>query len=254
MGHLPKSECRLFSRTPPLLDRPTLRSARPELPGQPRAVHVFLARRNPTDEGARLYPGRRFTRTTGRRRSSPSTSTPSSGQADARRRERLHHTQPRSPGPCSTAARCSSPVSGESTTCDANSSHYGTVNLTKGALYTARFSVRSAPRTRAEIQTPSTASDSTACSPEERRSGRVSTASTPSVEPRIGLLTCCTLRRPPPRGKAECKRAAADRGGSSRSPGGSVDRSRRTTHVRRGVDVFAQILRGLLDLDLQVVL
>jgi len=210
-GHLPKSECRSYfleHHTTSIAPTSTVR--RPELPGQPRAVHGFLARRNRADEGAPLYPGRRFTERLADGARPVYLNTVEWAQADARRRERytIHNLAPQ--GVFDAGALFITGL-GRGTTI-ARIRALRTVNLTKGAPTTARFSVRSAPRTRARSDARVRLRTRRRARQKSGRSGRRSQRHHTEVwSPNriLTLLHASTARHLA--GKRKCKRALRSR-------------------------------------------
>jgi starch synthase len=134
--------------------------------------------------------------------------------------------------------------------------HFGTMNLTKAALYRATFLSTVSPTYAREIQTPGHGFGLDGVLAERRNDlfGVLNGIDTEEWNPEADPLIAAAFSAASPAGKAECKRALQTECGlpvrSEVPVFGLVGRLTR----QKGVDVVAQILSGMLELDLQLVL
>jgi len=134
--------------------------------------------------------------------------------------------------------------------------HFGTMNLTKAACYRSTLLTTVSPTYAREIQTRAHGFGLDGVLAERRSDllGVLNGIDTEEWNPETDPLIAAPFSARSPAGKTECKRALqAESGLPVRSDVplyGFVGRLTR----QKGVDVVAQILSGLLDLDLQLVL
>jgi starch synthase len=134
--------------------------------------------------------------------------------------------------------------------------HYGTMNLTKAAIFHSTLLSTVSPTYAREIQTPAHGFGLDGILAEKSAdlvgvlNGIDTEEWNPEADPHIAVRFGLTSLA----GKAECKRALqAEAGLPIRDDVPVFGLVGRLT-PQKGVDVFAQVLRGLLDLDLQILL
>jgi starch synthase len=134
--------------------------------------------------------------------------------------------------------------------------HFGTMNLTKAALYHSTLLTTVSPNYAQEIQTSAHGFGLDGVLSERRGDlfGVLNGIDLHEWSPELDPLIPARFTSTDLSGKAECKRALqAEAGLPVRDDVPIFGLVSRLT-PQKGVDVLAQILRGLLDLDLQVVL
>jgi starch synthase len=134
--------------------------------------------------------------------------------------------------------------------------HFGTMNLTKAACYRATFLSTVSPTYAREIQTPSHGFGLDGVLAERKSDlfGVLNGIDTEEWNPEADPLIAAPFSAGSPAGKAECKRALqAECGLPVRAEVPVLGLVGRLTR-QKGIDVVAQVLGRMLDLDLQLIL